>query len=256
MGIASIAKTGFKYAGRLIFDDSFASKVTSSIKAQGRIYQNAGKSRFKNFHKQVGEAFVRAEKRTGKKGIFESLKGSLKSYTKDVSTLWKSNKPFFSKIGGTLKGLGKRAPLIGTALMLAFELPNIFKATRDGGLINGALEAGKSGVRLAAGIACGAIGTAIGGPIGGILGFFVGDMLGKLVVGKSYSEKKAAEQEKIEETVNTVIPSFDGANLNMLPGMTLSPQEILMLQQMLYGNNSNFPYYAINNSQNKLNVTG
>ena len=256
MGIASIAKTGLNYAGRLIFDDRFASKVTSSIKARGRVYKKAGKNRFTQFHEQVGEAFVRADKVTGKKGIFQSLKDSLKGYKTDVSALWKSDKKLLSKLGGTLKGLGKRAPLIGTALMVAFELPNIFKATKEGGLVNGALEVGKSSVRIAAGIAGGAIGTAILGPLGSIPGFIIGDLLGKLVVGKSYSEKKAAEQEKIAQAINTSNQAFNTAITNMLPQMTMSPQELMLLQQMLYGNNSNFPYYAISNQQNKLNVTG
>ncbi len=256
MGIASIAKTGLNYAGRLIFDDRFATEITKSIKNQRQILKASGENSFTEFHKQIKDAFIGAEKVTGDKKIFQSLKDSLKGYKTDVSALWKSDKKLLSKLGGTLKGLGKRAPLIGTALMVVFELPNIFKATKEGGLVNGALEVGKSGVRIAAGIAGGAIGTAILGPLGSIPGFIIGDLLGKLVVGKSYSEKKAAEQEKIAQAINTSNQAFNTAITNMLPQMTMSPQELMLLQQMLYGNNSNFPYYAISNQQNKLNVTG
>lgn len=251
MSITSVAKTGLNYAGRLLFDDRFASKVTSSLKSYGRFNKINGKGRFNQFHKQIGTAFQKADKATGNKKVFESLVESLKGYKADVSKLWKSDKRFWSKIGGTLKGLGKRAPLIGTALMIAFELPNIFKATKDGGLVNGAIEAGKSGVRIAAGVACGAIGTAVLGPVGSILGFIVGDMLGKLVVGKSYSEKQTEDNEKLAANVNTQ----KNQSIYNIPGLspTMTAEELLALQQLLY-NGNNFPYQALQN-QNKLNVT-
>ena len=231
MGIASIARTGLNYAGRLIFDDRFATKVTSSLKNSSNYYKRAGKGRFFQFDKQIGRAFQKADKYTSNKKIFQSLKDSLKSYKTDVSALWKSDKKFLSKIGGTLKGLGKRAPLLGTALMVAFELPNIIKATKDGGLINGAAEAGKSGVRIAAGIACGAIGAAILGPLGSIPGFIVGDILGKLVVGKSYSEKKEAQKQQFAQMNGNQGMPF----MNIPPmQMTMTPQQLLMLQNISY----------------------
>ena len=237
MGIASIAKTGLNYAGRLIFDDRFATEITKSIKNQRQILKASGKNSF------TGKA-------TSDKKIFQSLKDSLKSYKTDVSALWKSDKKFLSKIGGTLKGLGKRAPLIGTALMVAFELPNIFKATKEGGLINGAAETGKSAVRIAAGVACGAIGTAILGPLGSIPGFIIGDLLGKLVVGKSYSEKKEAQKQQFAQMNGNQGMPF----MNIPPmQMTMTPQQLLMLQNMLYSNNNDF----LNNAtQNQLNVSG
>lgn len=250
MGIASIAKTGLNYAGRLIFDDRFATKITSSLKNSGNYYKRSGKGRFFQFDKQIGRAFQKADKYTSNKKIFQSLKDSLKSYRTDVSALWKSDKKFLSKIGGTLKGLGKRAPLIGTALMVAFELPNIFKATKEGGLINGAAETGKSAVRIAAGVACGAIGTAILGPLGSIPGFIIGDLLGKLVVGKSYSEKKASQQAEFTRNMTGYDVKVPESSLKM----TMSPQDLLILQQMLYsGNNNDFMTNAANNQ--KLNVT-
>lgn len=255
MGIASIAKTGLNYAGRLIFDDRFASKVASRIKAHGKMYKKAGKNRFHDFHKQIGDAFQRADQITGKIdpvtkkpkiGIFGNIRKSFEQYGGDVAALWKNkDKSFFSKIGGTIKGLGKRAPLIGTALMVAFELPNIFKATKDGGLIAGAAEAGKSGVRIAAGVACGAIGAALLGPVGSIAGFLIGDMLGKLVVGKSYSEKKAAEEAE---------KNLPNAQQTQNMQTTLTPEQLMMMQQMLYNDNNNdFMYDATNPF--KLNVT-
>ena len=196
MSIAGIAKTGFSYAGKLIFDDRFASKVTSSLKA----IRKTGK--VKGIHRQVGAAFQQADKfvvksSKGTYSCFGAVKSSLQSYCKDTSALWKSNKGILAKLGGTGKGLLKRAPLIGTALTIAFEIPNIYRATRDGGLVNGAIETCKSGARLAAGIGLGAVGAAFLGPVGAIAGFMLGDFLGKLVVGKSHTEK-LAEQSKYE----------------------------------------------------------
>ena len=137
--------------------------------------------------------------------------------------------------------------------MLAFELPNIFKATKDGGIIQGAAETGKSAVRIAAGIACGAIGTAILGVGGSIAGFIIGDMLGKLVVGKSYSEKKAAEQQKIAEA-NNVNPSINQTAGS--PKITLTPQDLMLMQQMLYNNpNDDFLYNATTPFKNQLDVS-
>lgn len=247
MGIGSIARIaskGWNYAGRLIFDDRFATEITKSIKNQRQILKASGKNSFTGFHKQVKDAFISAEKATSDKKIFQSLKDSLNGYRKDVKDLWtnpslKGGKGLMSKIGGTFKGLWKRAPLIGTVLMVAFELPNIFKATKEGGLINGAAETGKSAVRIAAGVACGAIGTAILGPLGSIPGFIIGDLLGKLVVGKSYSEKKAAQEQKIAEmTGMNGIPGQQTTPYQTIPQMqmTMSPQELMALQQMLYSN--------------------
>lgn len=256
MGIASVASKGLNYAGRLLFDDRFASKVTSSIRAQGKYYKKAGNGKFFKFHNQVGEAFTRAEKVTGNKGIFESFTTSLKNYKGELSTLWKSEKGIFSKLGGSFKGLFKRAPLIGTALMVAFEIPNIIKATLDGGIINGAVETAKSGGRLASSIACGAIGTAIGGPLLGLVGFFVGDKVGKLFVGKSYSEKKE-EQEMAQAEQLAMVQQMGGNPY----GTTMSPQQLMMMQQMLSNGNMNDDFMAQayfkqlqGNQQPQLNV--
>ena len=120
MSIVGIAKTGLNYAGRLIFNDKFSTTVTKSLKAS-----RAAKKYNGHIGKQIKEAFKCAD-RTTDKSVFNGLKSSLKSYKGEVSTLWKSNKGILSKCGGTLKGLWKRAPLIGTALTLAFEIPNIY----------------------------------------------------------------------------------------------------------------------------------
>ncbi len=244
MGIAKIAGKGLNYMGRLIFDDRFASNVSSKLKAYKRYNKKIGKGRFYKFHKQVGDAFQKADRATADKKVFAALKDSLKSYGKDVSALWKNkNVGFFKKIGGTLKGLGKRAPLLGTVLMVAFELPNIFRASKDEGLLAGAAEAGKSAVRIAAGTALGAVGTALLGPVGSIVGFIVGDMLAKVVVGKSYTEKKAAKEAELTQSLQTAQPSEQ----QPAPQMTNpfgTPNDLAMYQKLLYGSNMNDDFMA------------
>ena len=256
MGIGSIARIaskGWNYAGRLIFDDRFATEVTSSLKNSGNYYKRAGKGRFFQFDKQIGRAFQKADKYTSNKKIFQSLKDSLKSYKTDVSALWKSDKKFLSKIGGTLKGLGKRAPLLGTALMVAFELPNIIKATLNEGLVQGAAETVKAGARLAGGTLLGAIGTAIGGPIGGIVGFILGDWVTSKIVGKSYSERKYDEKQKLaEQTAQQAVQTT--APVTSPYGYQTQGFNPAMYQQMLYGGyDDDFMYNAIN-KQPQFNI--
>ena len=200
MSIGRIARQGANYVGRLLFDDKFSSHVTSRLQASQRVAKASGTKWYKNLHNQVGDAFVTAEKRCAKSGgIFAGLKKSLSDFIPGLKNVWKGNGKFLGKLGKSLKFLGKKLPIIGTALMVAFEIPNIVKATKDGGLIKGIAEAGKSALRLAAGIGLGAVGAAFLGPVGAFAGFIVGDWIGKLVVGKSYSEKQAAKEEELAQ---------------------------------------------------------
>lgn len=267
MSITGVAKTGLNYMGRLLFDDNFATTVTSRLKASQRLTKANGGKWYSNFHNRTAEAFVTAEKRCARNGgILDGLKRSIKTFLPDTKAIWKSSGTFGSKLKGTLGQLGKRLPLIGTALMVAFELPNIYKATKDGGLVNGAIETGKSAVRLGAGIALGAIGGALLGPIGSIAGFFIGDCIGKLVVGKSYSEKQAEKEEQIAQATQATQPTFtsnpestttidtQGAQSTTTNPMTptLTPQQLTDLQNSLY-NTNNYSDDIMFNTLPKLN---
>lgn len=100
---------------------------------------------------------------------------------------------------GFFKGIGKKMPLIGNILLVAFELPNIIDAVKEKGLIQGGKEVVKAGARLTAASIASAVGTAVAGPIGGIVGFIAGDWLASKVVGKSYSEQKAEKEQQAAE---------------------------------------------------------
>ena len=213
MSIVNAAKVGLNYAGRLIFDEKLATGITHSIK-QYRHYNKAMKAAGKqtiSIKNMIADSFKRAGAKATKANpnLWQSFKSSITSYGSEVAKLWKaSDKGIFSKLGGTLKGLGKRMPLIGAALMVAFEIPNIFRATRDGGILNGALETVKSGARIATGIAAGAVLSGFLGPIGLIGGFMVGDWLAKLVVGKSHTEKLDEAQARQQELQQQQLAQF------------------------------------------------
>lgn len=114
-----------------------------------------------------------------------------------------AGKGIFSQAGagikGFFKGLGKNMPFVAAASTLLFELPNIWKATKEQGIGQGVAEIGKAGTRLAGGAALAAVGSAICPGIGTMIGWFVGDWLTSKIVGESYSVKKAEQEEALAQ---------------------------------------------------------
>ena len=127
-------------------------------------------------------------------------------------------------------------PLIGALLTVAVELPNIFKATKNEGLLTGAGETAKAAARLGLSTVCGAITQAlIPVPfLGGMIGFVAGDMLGRFIFGKSYTEKQMAKNEQTNPNSSN-IPQFDYTKMNIPYGGNsniMSDAEFMKLQQM------------------------
>lgn|SRR5574344_195257 len=119
---------------------------------------------------------------------------------------------------GAFKGIGKKMPFIASALLVIGELPNIFTAIKEKGLVQGLKETAKTGARLAGGATCAAIGSAICPGIGSLIGWVVGDWLTSKIVGKSYTEQKDDEKAKAEELAQAQAqqaqqaqPTFTGA---------------------------------------------
>lgn len=150
-----------------------------------------------------------------------------------------AKKGFFGKIlGGTkgfFKGLGKNMPLIGAAMTIAFEIPNIVKASKEQGIGQGVKEIGKAGARLAGGGIGAAIGSAICPGIGTMIGWIAGEWLTSKVVGKTYSEKVAeaemAQQEAIEQQQQQQqqagqIPFQGGQTYNPYANPTTNPYQV------------------------------
>ena len=132
---------------------------------------------------------------------------------------------FLGGLKGLGKGIAKKMPFIGALLTIGFELPNIFKAGNKEGTGEALKETGKAVGRLAGGAAGAAIGSAICPGIGSLIGWVAGEWLTSKIVGKSYTEKKAEEEQKAAEQMTTVqkpqVP-FQGNNNQYAPnnGMT------------------------------------
>lgn len=238
--------------GKLLFDSKYQTVVENTIKNSGSIYKAAGKSKFTNFGTQIKDGFIKAEQSTAGVSVWKGMKTSATSLPSDISAAWKNTTGFWKQTGAVGKELGKRLPLLGSALMVAFEIPNIYTATKDEGLVSGIFEAGKSTARLAGGAAAAAIGQAIC-PIplvGGLLGWMIGDKLVSMVVGKSYSEKKEelaenlrnsalVENQAIQTSQMVGNPTFGNypqyglaQNFNFNGIQTMTPQQLMALRNM------------------------
>lgn len=173
------AKAGFKAVEGLSTSGSFWTRATKNL---GRI-------------KTCTLAGIRAG---GKKGLLGKIIGGAK---------------------GLFRGLGKNMPFISAATTVLFELPNIWKATKEQGIGQGITEVGKTAARLGAGAACAAIGSAICPGIGSIVGWLAGDFIASKIVGDSYSVKKAQAEEEAKKVAQNQqatgqIPFQGGMNTN------------------------------------------
>ena len=123
-------------------------------------------------------------------------------------------------------------PFIGTALWAVSCLPNIFRATKDEGLVAGAGEAVKAVGSMAGFTAGFAVGQAliplpvVGGLIGGLL---LGGLTDK-ILGKSYTEKKAEREREAMEKAQAQIQGFDTGSTN--PFANLTPEQQYQLAMM------------------------
>ncbi len=248
--------------GRLLFDPVFTEKATQTLKlsrkAQG----------WNNIHKQVCDSFIKAEKEAVRQNpnLWKGMKKSLTTLPQGMKDAWKGAKGF-----GKLKAVGgqfmKRMPLIGGIMMVAFELPNIFSAFKDKGLVGGLTEIVKSGSRLVGSMAGFAVGQALI-PIpfvGGLIGAIAGDWLVSKITGKSHSEKKAEKEETLAQadtseqqaqllqqelaqqqmmannpyTNNTLGTNPYGQGNFNISQATMTPQQAMAMQQMLYSGGLN-----------------
>ena len=244
-----------KGVGKLLFDPKFTDTVTDTLRASKKA------NGWKNIHKQVGDAFISAEKATANTSIWKNMVESGKTLPKDIKTAVKGASGFWGKTKGFFGQLGKRMPLIGALMMVGFELPNIVSAFKDKGFLGGICEVGKSTARLTGFMGGMAIGQAlIPIPIlGGIIGGIAGDWLVSKVVGKSHSEKKAEQEEAQQEQLaqqqammqqgmvdpnaqTSQNPYATNPYVNQTttqpiqtPKMTMTPQQIAAMGQMLAG---------------------
>ena len=106
------------------------------------------------------------------------------------------------RVGGALKGVSKKVPLLGAAISGGLELAESGDKSRAGASAAGAGLGGWGGA--AAGAAIGSmifpgVGTAIGGLIGGVLGAWGGEAGAKAVHDEFDPEYVASQQKKTQE---------------------------------------------------------
>jgi hypothetical protein len=237
MTIGSIVETGMRCWGNLIAGNG-SEVLTSATKSAMKTYKtyNSGavarglpKLSAKNMAINVLDdgfsALAKNSASVSAKSILQGMKSQVAGIPGGARAGWQtaaaSGKGFFGKVAGATKGLGgglgKAMPVIGTALMVAFELPNIVSATKDKGLLaGGAVETAKAGVKLGAGFAGAAIGQALI-PIplvGSIVGFMAGNWLATKIVGKSHTEKKVEEAQKQQQQMAQMMQQIQYPPIN------------------------------------------
>lgn len=300
MNIGSIASKGWNYiqrAGRIYPDfvmgtgnEAFTQVMRSTIKnraANGQTYMQSVWSGIKDGARAAERHNNILNKQQG--GFWKSTWHALKTTPKKIAQGWRvggrladrAGKTGLSKIWsqfkGSLTGIGKRMPLIFSLMVVLPELPNIFSAFKDKGLVGGVAETGKTALRLGAGMTAAAIGQAlIPIPIlGGIVGYMAGDWLMSKFTGKSHSEKKAeleeaqqqqiAQQQAMMQQYNTnpfgtnTNPTTGQPQFN-IPKPTMTPEQLMAMKQMLYNNNMANPmdqdFMAMTSGMNRLNYLG
>ena len=242
--------------------DAFSNRFKASWQV-GKNNNLPFKKRFGMAFKAGTDAAVRHNDRLlaqNEGSFWKATKNSITSIWPDLKTNWTSageaakaagKSAGWAKFKSIGKVLGKRMPLIGAVMTLAFELPNIIKATANEGVLAGAGETAKTGVRLGISTLCGALTQALI-PIpflGGMFGFVAGDLLGRFIVGKSYSEKKEAEklaQANPQFSIDTSTIPYGGENI-------MNDEEFMKLQQAYLqaaGQGNNMNYMNFNNPSN------
>lgn len=230
-------------------------RVVRGVKgADGKYTGGAG---YKNFGKSVKTSFLDAEKAAQSAyaahggSAWKYIKDACKSIPGELAAGWKTGGAAvakdagrLAKLGGSFKGLGsaigKRMPFIGTAIYALTTLPNIFRATKEAGVVAGAGEVVKTvGSLTGFTVGC-AIGQAlipipfVGGLVGGLVGGFIADK----IVGKSYTEKKAELQQQALMQAQQAIPQghLDTGSTNpFAAGLTPEQQYQLAMLQQQYG---------------------
>lgn len=173
----------------------------------GKVIKNTVKYRKKhnlNYGQAVTKGFVRGVKKSYSRQ--QRSGGFINSLRKGFSAIpdgWKNGKGF-GKLTGALKGCGKAMPALFAGIALLAEVPNVVKAVKEKGIIQGIKETGKTAVRLTTGAIGGALGSLIPIPfLGTMIGWSIGERLGAKLVGKSYTEQVADKQDASTNTENT-----------------------------------------------------
>lgn len=198
MGIGSIGGSYLNFILGTGNNDT-AETITNQLKNRKANGQNYLTALYTGTKKGIGDSYTKTVKNGG---FFKSL---AKGFG-EIPNGWKNGKGFFGKPWGAIKGLGKAMPALFAFITVASEIPNVYKAVKEKGVVQGLKETGKTVARLTSGALFAALGTAILSPIpvvgsllGGMAGYQLGDWIASKIVGKSYSEKVAENPDKQNE---------------------------------------------------------
>ncbi len=255
------AKRGAKVYGPVVFGESseiLSNAYKGAVKTKN-VFSKQFWQQLWNGTKSAGRA---AEEYTakvgGNKAIFKNMWNSFKKLPKTLVEGWKTGgaaakaagkNAFIGSFKGTFKNLGKKLPGIGSVLLLLMYAPNIVKATKEKGIVEGVKETAKSAARLGGFTIGTAIGSAIFPGIGSLVGGLLGEWLVGKVVGKSYSEKAAKKEQAEQEAIAQQTQQLQqGQGYVPSPTPAFSPttnpfanpvdqQHLSQYQKALYGNN-------------------
>lgn len=247
----------------IIFEDAAHAGVKAAkavTKTEGVTWRQTLKNIIKEGGKGIEGSIAKSKKANGNffKAVWKSIKefpsiigASRKAGVEAVNIAGKNAfsaklAQFWGGTKGVFKGIGKKMPLIGSLLLVAFELPNIFKATAEKGLGQGITEVLKSGTRLTAASIAAAVGTAVAGPIGSLAGFIIGDWLASKVVGKSYTQKVEEENNKDIEAVERIQQMQEDGRLDKIAQQKQQPQAPQQTPTATYPNGYNPFGYGYN----------
>lgn len=196
--ITSGIKTVYRYGKRLLnvapeLAFGTASEATgAAMKAtKGSIFQKA-------------EAGWRALEKAGSGNFFKNFFKNCKEFFPDAIEAFKTGSAATGLKGGLKelwKNLGSKMPFIMSASWILFELPNVWTATKEQGVFQGAKEVLKFGARMTTAGLGAAIGAATPIPGGSFIGWMVGEWIASKIVGKSYTEQKEEKEEMIKELI-------------------------------------------------------
>ncbi len=264
MGIGSVTLNDISHYGKKalrLYPDlvlgTGAETVTQTLKdsfygvKKGAGKRTGGKY-FKDFWTQLKDAFKAGERHNETLikehgGFWKSTKEAIKTTPEVIRKAVKEGSKQAAKAGknqfwggtkGFFKGLGKRLPLIGTALIVLTEIPNIIKATANEGIVSGMAEVVKAGARLGGGMVLGTIAAALLGPLGAPVGYIIGDLITRKIVGKSYSER-TAEAKNANNVNNNNTSNVNNTSFNMFdPSIynpTMTKEQLMQIQNALAG---------------------
>ncbi len=238
--------------GSNVQEESLKRIVKGVKNAEGKYSGGVG---YKNFGKSFKTSLLDAENASqvayaaNGGSALKYIKNSFKQIPGELATGWKTGGAAvakdagrLAKLGGSFKGLGKaigkRMPFIGTAIYALTTLPNIFRATKEAGVVTGAGEVLKT-VGSMAGFTVGCvIGNVVFPGLGGLIGGLIGGFVADKIVGKSYTEKKAELQQQALVQAQQAVPQghMDTGSTNpFAAGLTPEQQYQLAMLQQQYG---------------------